>query len=630
MLFPRFASEPSLSLWDVHGIRLSNHLMPKQTRLSSSFWGTLQRILQITGLLLLIVGGLAAFYFLSLLTGPSEDFLGLMSDVEQEETIDYAKADELLAKSRILEEEFDQIIKVRRANDEDLASLSEAIELQKEAIKWRGGADSPGRQRLEDLTEVLHNHSSTPLALASEESEIEGWRAEQDEEFETALEKFRRAYRLQNEINEKFPEADAVNVRRLASLQRKVETLEARVPYKRSEALETEAEILIREERFAEARRKLQQALDIQRQINLDFRGVVYADIARLGRLETRLASLDSSDVAEQIRAHRREAEAFEEAGRYLEASEQYQFARRLQERLNKDHPRSEFASTRLVSELADSAQAARSFGSAREILNDIEILDNALLRREIPAALQIVQQASQKIHVFKQTFPSSELISEELVTRLDFLNHIRNDIAFYQEKIYANSLPIPDHPGVLMFSTEIPQALFVNILLTNPSRNRSDALPVDSLTWNEARDFAKRVEWLLATPVRLPRREEFESAVGSLRYVDLNTIAWHNANSEATTQSVGSMQPNSNGFHDLLGNVAEWLEPSGLLTESESFIAGGDAKQSIDRLADVPIEITNRRSRNINVGFRIVIETGKQPTFARRETTTEPVAEEN
>lgn len=579
---------------------------------SSVYLNYLKRISLFFGAIFLVVGTIGGFYVASVYFGPSKDFLSLFGGNDTQ-IVDNEMADKQIERSQSLEERFFDIVKVRRATPEDLEILKAAIDAQESALVSLGGYDRENNDRLRDLTKSYHDYAGAPLRDASDALEMEARSLESDREFDAALEKYKASYEKQLFINRNYPEGKAYNVRRTASLERKIDSLTARPRYHQSKDLEAEADTLIERQEWEAAKAKLQEALEIQRGLNLEFRGILYADIKRLSTLESKLASLESSDLARSIAALKEEGRKFEQQDRFIDAAEAYQRAMRLQDKLNMEHPRSYFASTREVEALKRITANARSHGLGREILEGIERLDSFLLNKQVHEANELTQRLVRKLEVFQQNYPESTLISETNVNKVQYLHHIRGDIGFYQERILAQALPIPGETDVLMLQSEVPQALYANIMLSNPSRNRGDRNPVDSVVWDEAKAFAQRVSWLLGMPVRLPYRSEYEAAVGNLQYLSIDEFAWHTGNSGERSQEIATKRENRHGFHDLLGNVAEWLEPSGLLSEGEALLAGGDAQTSIDELVEVPVNISNRRTRNLMVGFRVVIET--EPT---------------
>jgi formylglycine-generating enzyme required for sulfatase activity len=111
---------------------------------------------------------------------------------------------------------------------------------------------------------------------------------------------------------------------------------------------------------------------------------------------------------------------------------------------------------------------------------------------------------------------------------------------------------------GFWMGQTEVSQAAYKRVMGTNPSHFRGDRLPVEQVTWAEAKAYCT------AVGMRLPTEAEWEYAAraGSKasRYGNIDAIAWYDSNSGSGTHEVGSKQPNAWGLHDMLGNVWEWV----------------------------------------------------------------------
>ena len=111
---------------------------------------------------------------------------------------------------------------------------------------------------------------------------------------------------------------------------------------------------------------------------------------------------------------------------------------------------------------------------------------------------------------------------------------------------------------GFWIGQTPVTQAAYQKLTGKNPSTFKGDQLPVESVSWDEAKAYCEAVK------MRLPTEAEWEYAArgGSTapRYAPLAQIAWYSANSGGKTHEVGRKQANGFGLYDTLGNVWEWV----------------------------------------------------------------------
>ncbi|MDQ5987291.1 MAG: Hercynine oxygenase [Syntrophus sp. SKADARSKE-3] len=193
----------------------------------------------------------------------------------------------------------------------------------------------------------------------------------------------------------------------------------------------------------------------------------------------------------------------------------------------------------------------------------------------------------------------------------------------------------------------KVTQKQWRTLMGNNPSSyGNEDDYPVDSVSWNDANDFVKKMNNKTGKIFRLPTEAEWEYAARSggkkekyagfsedsqiYRYgnfcdinCDLKTATTGQNDGYKNTSPVGSYQPNGLGLYDMTGNVWEWCSdwygidyykespsknPQGPPKETSRVLRGGS-------WGSIPayVRTTNRgystpEYRDSYIGFRLVM----------------------
>jgi formylglycine-generating enzyme required for sulfatase activity len=116
----------------------------------------------------------------------------------------------------------------------------------------------------------------------------------------------------------------------------------------------------------------------------------------------------------------------------------------------------------------------------------------------------------------------------------------------------------------------EVTQSEWMSVMDgANPSKFIGQTLPVESVSWDDASSFVRKLNQKEGTDkYRLPTEAEWEysaraGTTSAYFFGDdegsLGTYAWFRDNSGDKTHRVGGKSPNPWGLYDIYGNVWEW-----------------------------------------------------------------------
>jgi formylglycine-generating enzyme required for sulfatase activity len=173
----------------------------------------------------------------------------------------------------------------------------------------------------------------------------------------------------------------------------------------------------------------------------------------------------------------------------------------------------------------------------------------------------------------------------------------------------------------------EVTQSQWVTTMGSNPSYFQgqldSPSRPAEQVSWETIYFF------LFATGFRLPTEAEWEYACragtqtpfynGTTDDNTVGALAWYGPNSKGVTHAVGGKLPNGFGFHDMLGNVWEWVndrnggytsapqtDPMGPITGADRLIRGGSFNNDSYYLRSSNRELTPPHFAASTIGFRV------------------------
>jgi formylglycine-generating enzyme required for sulfatase activity len=160
----------------------------------------------------------------------------------------------------------------------------------------------------------------------------------------------------------------------------------------------------------------------------------------------------------------------------------------------------------------------------------------------------------------------------------------------------------------------EVTQTSYQKVMGSNPSAFQGGDHPVDSVSWNDAMAFCrkltekeqkagelpKRFAYALPTQAQWEQLEDDTPATDAVLSLSLPR--------RSSTEPVGSLAPNSLGVYDIRGNVMEWcLDPQ---DKPYRVLRGGawDTYIDINARPEFREYATPDKTKN-DYGFRVVLE---------------------
>ncbi len=167
--------------------------------------------------------------------------------------------------------------------------------------------------------------------------------------------------------------------------------------------------------------------------------------------------------------------------------------------------------------------------------------------------------------------------------------------------------------------TTEVTQEQYEQIMGVNRSKFKGPLNPVESVSWEDAKKFCRRLSELpkekeKGYSYRLPTEIEWEYAcrAGSISEycfgddaTELRDYAWCKINSQGSTHPVGQKLANDWGLYDMHGNVWEWCEDS----EGARRVSRGGGWFSVAKGCRSPVRGRDAPTyKSPFMGFRIVL----------------------
>lgn len=209
----------------------------------------------------------------------------------------------------------------------------------------------------------------------------------------------------------------------------------------------------------------------------------------------------------------------------------------------------------------------------------------------------------------------------------------VMGGIEHYGEQCYPDEFPkhtvtVDDY---YIGQYEVTQELYKFVMGYNPSHFVGDSLPVDNISWVDAKTFIFELNKMTGKNYRLPTEAEWEFAArgGGLskgfNYSgsdNINDVSWCDGNSGRKTHKVGTKAPNELGIYDMSGNVYEWcsdryaiyksqeqINPQGPEYGKARVMRGGSWRSESRNCRNTYRSSEDYEARILNCGLRLVLD---------------------
>ncbi len=385
-------------------------------------------------------------------------------------------------------------------------ALTRAIGMQEQILRLNPNAGIEQSERLEKLLVARDSVIAMEMwpRIEALEEQLEGELSVQDHlRLLTQLLEERRT------INQSRALARYKDLAIETKLERELIAAQAGPLKAQLEGMWNQGRVALKKEEWITALESYTQARELMDEVNTRFARTKFADVGFRAQLWATEISLQGANETAEVDVLVAGAEEAIVGGNLAKAAEYYARAVSLQEELNRKWPQSRFASSARFEELESTRQATLAEALMRKARTLDQAATKLLAKRRALGATEQVETIHELMTRFTAEFPRSNISDEGLGKKYSFLMGVREDLRELQDLVFERLVPLGGADAPMIMRDLVDQKTYVKVMRFNPSKNRGDGLPVDSIQWADAQEFSIRVGWILGREVRLPRAEE-------------------------------------------------------------------------------------------------------------------------
>ena len=487
---------------------------------------------------------------------------------------------------------------VEELDGEKVTQLEKVVQHWEAISRLSVGRELKGYDRIENLLSMWGKRESIQLEEQARELIARG-----GEELDNGIELLEVAATRQRKVNARFPNATGKDMKRVMSLEAEAKSLLAEPILARVTALEKKGKLELGNGEADLALASFEEAEKKLRELHVKFPNYSNAHVGRLAALSKLKEKAASWEEIHRLRRMLASAETAVQSGRFLSGAKMFQSAQKGLRKLTG----SSGSEMEKMLEMADQGikqavikhyeqQFTQAWQQVDQLLRQSAFTENQLWN-QVAKVREIQAEMEKDFSKYSDQLPGQ-------LQRLEFLEKKKGKLITQIQNLRSEFIAVPQKPDWRMMRSEVSQELYTGLLEgPNPSRNKGDQLPVESVTIVEAQNFAEKASWLLGEKIVLPSEELFFAVAG--RPQSANQIPIIPLGRMVPVKSGKTV---SGGFYHLWGNVSEWLaqkDPNIDLAEH----TGGHFLDTGDSLFQSLIRKETIRDRSRSIGFRIAYQ---------------------
>ena len=460
-------------------------------------------------------------------------------------------------------------------------------------------------RRMQELRRRQHIIHAERLRTISKKSEAAA-QTGADADVGVAQRELIKALESEKEIDEKWYFSGLTDKGKITQLDTRIRRLEAEPIWKKTRALEAQAEAFFKKQELAEAEDCFKESIRLEADFTEKYRDVLNTEFNRINKLTARLETVRSFLLQRILEKTQKEANNAEALKDWNAATTLWDEALRQISKIINQFPLSEYADRKQEAELVKRRNLARSHPEGEGIKVEAGEMRQLLQKSQVDAALAMARSLQERMSKIEMSNPGAFTSDSPLVQEIDYITKHEGSVRIVLALLDRLVLPVPGEPNKRLLKHEVAQSLYSLVVGKNPSAVVRGTAPVESVSYDDATSFCRQISWLIGGTIRLPRLAEIQLAAGNLSAAPARPLAWtFDSTDGLTVMDVATSQPNAAGFYDILGNVEEWVESS--TNTSVATAVGGNVNWV--PTPGLPQRQIQKKERSRTLGFRFVIE---------------------